>query len=96
MVNRRTKKTENVTAIRAGEDDPALKAFLEKGGSTAKAETQESDATLKPTRFSLTIPGDICQEVDNLCNSGRIKTSRHKWVLEAIIEKLERDAPISH
>lgn len=67
--------------------DKALEEYLHKGGSTAKTRT----APAKDIRFSLTIPAAICEELDALRDSRRLKTSRHKWVLEAIVEKLERE-----
>lgn len=67
--------------------DKALEEYLRKGGSTAKTPT----ASVKDVRFSLTIPAAICEELDALRDSRRLKTSRHKWVLEAIVEKLERE-----
>ena len=67
--------------------DKALEEYLHKGGSTAKAQS----APMKDVRFSLTIPAAICEELDGLRASRRLKTSRHKWVLEAIVEKIERE-----
>jgi hypothetical protein len=67
--------------------DKALEEYLHRGGSTAKTRT----APVKDVRFSLTIPAAICEELDALRNSRRLKTSRHKWVLEAIVEKIERE-----
>jgi hypothetical protein len=67
--------------------DKALEEYLRKGGSTAKAPS----GPMKDVRFSLTIPAAICEELDGLRACRRLKTSRHKWVLEAIIEKIERE-----
>jgi hypothetical protein len=67
--------------------DKTLEEYLRKGGSTAKTQT----APVKDVRFSLTIPAAICEELDTLRDSRRLKVSRHKWVLEAIVEKLERE-----
>ena len=67
--------------------DKALEEYLHKGGSTAKTRT----APAKDIRFSLTIPAAICEELDALRDSRRLKTSRHQWVLEAIVEKIERE-----
>jgi hypothetical protein len=67
--------------------DKALEEYLRKGGSTAKTRA----APVKDVRFSLTIPAAICEELDALRDSRTLKTSRHKWVLEAIVEKIERE-----
>ena len=60
---------------------------LEKSDSTASARREP----LKDVRFSLCIPGPMCQELDQLRATRPIKTSRHKWVLEAIYEKIQRE-----
>ena len=67
--------------------DRDLEEYLRKGGSTAKARA----VPVKGVRFSLTIPAAICKELDALRDSRTLKTSRHKWVLEAIVEKIERE-----
>ena len=67
--------------------DKALEEYLHKGGSTANTQT----APVKDVRFSLTIPAAICEALDALRESRTLKTSRHKWVLEAIVEKIERE-----
>lgn len=67
--------------------DKTLESYLHRGGSTAKTQT----APVKDVRFSLTIPATICKELDTLRDSRTLKTSRHKWVLEAIVEKIERE-----
>ena len=67
--------------------DKALEEYLRKGGSTP----QTQPVPVKDVRFSLTIPAAICEELDTLRDSRRLKTSRHKWVLEAIVEKIERE-----
>jgi hypothetical protein len=64
-----------------------LAEYLRKGGSTPQTQL----VPVKDVRFSLTIPAAICEELDTLRDSRRLKTSRHKWVLEAIVEKLERE-----
>jgi hypothetical protein len=67
--------------------DRNLEEYLRKGGSTAKTRA----VPVKDVRFSLTIPAAICEELDTLRDSRTLKTSRHKWVLEAIVEKIERE-----
>ena len=64
-----------------------LAEYLRKGGSTP----QTQPVPVKDVRFSLTIPAAICEELDTLRDSRTLKTSRHKWVLEAIVEKIERE-----
>jgi hypothetical protein len=72
--------------------DAAFEAYLNKGGSVAGQEvTPVSNAPKKDVKFTLTIPGGLCEQLDSLRTALPIKTSRHKWVLEAILEKIQRE-----
>ena len=71
-------------------DDKALQGSIHAGGSTAGA----GHAPAAPEiRQSVSIPGRVCRELDSLRLNRRLKTSRSRWILEAVIEKIERDAP---
>lgn len=73
-------------------DDAAFEAYLNKGGSVAAQEANSaSTAPKKDVKFTLTIPGGLCEQLDSLRTALPIKTSRHKWVLEAILEKIQRE-----
>jgi hypothetical protein len=69
------------------QDDPAFQQYLRKGGSAA----QSQHDTPKDVRFTLHIPGPLCQELDQLRETRPLKISRHQWVLEAILEKIQRE-----
>ncbi len=69
-------------------DKAEFQAYLNRGGSVAS----EKQPSSKPVRFTLSIPGSLCQELDQLREAFPLKTSRHQWVLEAIVEKLAREA----
>jgi hypothetical protein len=69
------------------QDDPAFQQYLQKGGSAAKSQQE----TPKDVRFTLQIPGPMCQDLDQLRQARPIKISRHQWVLEAILEKIQRE-----
>jgi hypothetical protein len=69
------------------QDDPAFQHYLRKGGSAAKPQ----QATPKDVRFTLHIPGPLCQVLDQLREARPLKISRHQWVLEAILEKIRRE-----
>ena len=71
-------------------DDRALQDYIHGGGSTAKAEQPASPDEI---RQSVSIPSPVCKNLDNLRLNRQIKTSRSRWILEAVIEKIERDAP---
>jgi hypothetical protein len=70
------------------QDDPAFEQYLLKGGSAAKSQQE----TPKDVRFTLQIPGPLCQDLDQLREARPIKISRHQWVLEAILEKIQRES----
>ncbi len=73
-------------------DDAAFEAYLNKGGSVAGQDADPtSKAPKKEVKFTLTIPGRLCDQLDSLRTALPIKTSRHKWVLEAILEKIQRE-----
>jgi hypothetical protein len=64
-------------------------ALISKGGSVAgKDGSQEKDAV----PVILRVPEDILKKVDASVQARRIKTPRHTWLLEAVLEKLERES----
>jgi len=66
----------------------AFEAYLRKGGSAASAQPGGP----KDVRFTLQIPGPLCQQLDQLRQQSPVKTSRHHWVLEAIAQRIQREA----
>jgi hypothetical protein len=68
----------------------AYEAYLRKGGSAAT--TQPGDP--KDVRFTLQIPGPLCQQLDQLRQRSAVKTSRHHWVLEAIAQRIQRETQV--
>ena len=71
----------------ASKDAAEFQAYLDQGGSVASGKQPSS----KPVRFTLSIPGSLCHQLDQLREALPLKTSRHQWVLEAIVEKIARD-----
>jgi hypothetical protein len=69
-------------------EDPAFQQYLSKGGSSTKTQPE----TPKDVRFTLHIPGPLCQELDRLRDARPLKISRHQWVLEAILERIQRES----
>jgi hypothetical protein len=65
----------------------AYEAYLRKGGSAASPEPGGP----KDVRFTLQIPGPLCQELDEVRQRRPVKTSRHHWVLEAIVNQIQRE-----
>ena len=74
-------------------EDPAFQHYPSKGGSAAKGQQDASQETApKDIRFTLQIPGPLCQELDRVREGRPLKISRHQWVLEAIWEKIQRES----
>ena len=83
-----TRKPKDEPALqRALSEDPEFQQYLSKGGSAAKTLPEAP----KDVRFTLHIPGPLCQELDRLREARPLKISRHQWVLEAILEKIQRE-----
>lgn len=68
--------------------DKKLEEFVSQGGSTAakSAQSSKTEATV-----NLRIPADMLAQVDKAVKRRRLPTPRHRWLLEAIDEKLERE-----
>ena len=83
-----TRKPTDAPALpEPAQEDSAFQQYLRKGGSAAKTQQE----TPKDVRFTLQIPGPLCQELDQLREARPLKISRHQWVLEAILEKIQRE-----
>jgi hypothetical protein len=72
---------------RADASPEAFEAYLRKGGSAATVQPEGP----KDVRFTLQIPGPLCQQLDELRRRSPVKTSRHRWVLEAIAQRIQRE-----
>jgi hypothetical protein len=63
-------------------------ALIRKGGSVAaEAETDTGKAAVV-----LRIPAEAMARIDQAVQARRVKTPRHTWLLEAVMEKLDREA----
>jgi hypothetical protein len=81
------KPTDDHTSPESLPENPAFQEYLRKGGSAASAQPEAA----KDVRFTLHIPGSLCQQLDQLRRQRQLKISRHQWVLEAILEKIHRE-----
>jgi len=68
---------------------PDVDALIRKGGSVAGE--AEVDAA-KAASVVLRIPAAVLARIDQAVQARRVKTPRHTWLLEAVMEKLEREA----
>jgi predicted DNA binding CopG/RHH family protein len=60
--------------------------LIRKGGSIPSEHREQ-----KPASVVLRIPSELLERVDATLAKRPIKVPRHQWLLEAIVEKLERD-----
>ena len=72
-------------------------ALINRGGSVATAPQVEENLPLpNPARatatINLRIPLHIVEKIDKSLKTRRVKTPRHTWLMEAVIEKLERES----
>jgi hypothetical protein len=67
-------------------DKHKVKAVIGKGGGVAS-----SVASDKPKNVQLRLLPDIIQRIDFSRKCRIVPPTRHAWLLEAILEKLERD-----
>ena len=67
-----------------------ITTLIEKGGSTVRQKAMAPAAQNMPV--SLRIPGPLAERLDNALQDRLIRVPRHTWILEAIVEKLDREA----
>jgi len=83
MAISRKPRTEQATAKNVDVD-----ALINKGGSIA----QRQDTEPKEKPVILRVPEDVLERIDATVKARRIKTPRHTWLLEAVLEKLEKES----
>ena len=71
-------------------------ALINKGGSVAGSMTgsmtKSADRSQEePVQVNLRIPPALLQRVDAALSARPIKTPRQTWILEAVLERLERE-----
>lgn len=69
--------------------------FIREGGSAPQVAAPQpvEEATDEEVKgLKLRLPVDLLKRVDEMVKSRRPAPSRHKWILEAIYEKLDREA----
>ncbi len=74
---------------RASASEAQIAALIEKGGRTARRET--AAPTVRNLAVLLRIPGPLAERLDAFLQSRLIRVPRQTWILEAILEKLDRE-----
>lgn len=68
-----------------------IAALIDKGGSSTRDNTVQAPAA-RNMAVSLRIPVPLAQRLDTFLQSRMIRVPRQTWILEAIVEKLDREA----
>ena len=66
--------------------DVDVEALINKGLSVHKSEPKKSEIGVL-----LRIPDNLATRLDRAIKAKPIRTPRHSWILEAILEKLEKE-----
>ena len=73
-------------------DERTIEALIAKGGSIADDTLPEkSRGGIKPTNVVLRLPPDMLVRVDAAVDTRSVRIPRHTWLLEAVLEKLDRE-----
>lgn len=75
--------------IQDSKAEEQINALIEKGGTVA---TDTSTANGKLMLLQLRLSKDVVQRIDRQRNKRIVPPSRHAWILEALLEKLKKDA----
>jgi hypothetical protein len=75
----------------ASHAQPDIDELINRGG-TAPGQGRERDATeSESVAVIVRIPAKILADIDRSVKARQIRTPRHTWLLEAIVEKLGRE-----
>ena len=68
-----------------------VEALILKGGSVAEVVPKTTAGGRKLASVVLRLPVDLMEQIEHSIRSRPVKIPRHTWLLEAVVEKLERD-----
>lgn len=93
MTVRRAPAPQQRTFQKPEDLDLRTEAFINKGMQAQKDDAPKPGEAAKPTKVLLTIPADSHARIEAVLAERRVRIPRHTWLLEAIVEKLEREQP---
>jgi hypothetical protein len=85
-----TRKPKAGQGIKPSTQEDKIKAVIFKGMASPAETTPNNESEETEQQVKLRLPLSLLHKIDASVKSQRIKTSRHRWLMEAIIEKLER------
>lgn len=82
-----TRKPQPKDTAPGAPSETAIRAFIERGGSVVSEAADEERSKL----VQLRLPPQLIARIDSVRQAARVPPSRHHWLLEAILEKLEQE-----
>ena len=77
----------------SNQNEASIAELINKGGSVSSSTPAPSqNAPKEEQTVTLRVPRELIGKLDQLLDKGIIKKKRHPWILDAIVEKLERDS----
>lgn len=75
----------------SSQSEAKVQALIEKGGSAAQRSKKEKKQSKEVVPISLRLPRKFSERIEAVLEKRALKIPRHTWLLEAVIEKLERE-----
>ncbi len=76
----------------SSQSEAEVQALIEKGGSAARQEKKSNKKQQKDiVPISLRLPREFSERIETVLEKRALKIPRHTWLLEAVVEKLERE-----
>ena len=86
MALRRRPKSKSMNSVAT---ERQIEALIDKGGSVAP--DHKGGGETKPQLVQLRLPRHLVQRIDRARKRRLVAPSRHAWLLEALLEKLEAE-----
>jgi hypothetical protein len=79
----------------SNQNEASITELINKGGSVSSSTTAPTQIAPKEEQtVTLRVPRELIDKLDELLGKGIIKKKRHPWILDAIVEKLEREGTL--
>ena len=82
-----TRKPQTKDEAAGDPSETTIRTFIERGGSVSG----EATGDIRTKLVQLRLVPELIARIDRTRGAERVPPSRHHWILEAILEKLERD-----
>ena len=76
---------------KAETSEAEVQALISKGGSPASSSQSQKSSQKNIVPITLRLPAELTRRIEVVIQKRAFKIPRHTWLLEAVIEKLERE-----